>query len=123
MKILENISLRPYNTFHIDAKARYFVEVTTIQEIKELLSDARFSNLSRLILGGGSNMLFVNDYDGVVIKMDLKGISTYHTEPVSGSLQETHEMLKRVQHDETRIFIKAMAGENWHEFVRYTLNK
>jgi UDP-N-acetylmuramate dehydrogenase len=72
MQILENISLKTHNTFHIEVKARYFVEVNSTEEIKEILNYSRFLHLPRLILGGGSNLLFVSDFDGIVIKMNLK---------------------------------------------------
>lgn len=77
MQVLENISLKPYNTFAIDVKARYFVEVDSIEDLKKILADEKFKNIPKLILGGGSNILFVADFDGIVIKMNLKGIEKY----------------------------------------------
>ena len=69
MQIQENISLRPYNTFGIDVKARYFAVFKNIVELAELTSND--AGLRTLILGGGSNILFTKDYDGLVLKNDI----------------------------------------------------
>ena len=106
MRIQENSSLKKYNTFHIEAKARYFVEVTCVEDILAILADERFVGLPRFILGGGSNVLFTHDFDGVVIWMNLKGI-----EEMASSSSSWH------------MYIKVMAWENWGEFVRYSLMK
>ncbi len=96
--ILENISLKPYNTFGLDVNADYFVEVNHLSEIQEILhkKDPRFENM--LILGGGSNLLLTQNFHGLVLKNNLKGIEV---------LEETDEL----------VLIKAGAGENWHQFV------
>jgi UDP-N-acetylmuramate dehydrogenase len=62
MQIKENLSLRPYNTFGIDAKARYFSTFTNADELYELTT--RYRKLTTFILGGGSNILFIKDFDG-----------------------------------------------------------
>lgn len=98
MQILENISLKPYNTFGIDAKAKYFSSFTTVDELTELLGSRLTTHNSRLILGGGSNLLFTKDFDGIVLKNELKGI----------------ELIKE---DDEFFYVKAAAGEVWHEFV------
>ncbi|MFT7073233.1 UDP-N-acetylmuramate dehydrogenase [Patiriisocius sp. Uisw_017] len=100
MNIIENISLKPYNTFGIDATARHFVSVTTVNELKEVLSLSQFKN--RFILGGGSNMLLKNDIDALVIHIDLKGISV---------LEKT----------KSHVHLRCMAGENWHELVLFCI--
>ena len=66
MQIQENISLKPYNTFGIDAMARYFATFSNEDELAELLTDDSIDQT--LILGGGSNTLFTNDFDGLVLK-------------------------------------------------------
>ena len=72
MKIQENFSLKNYNTFGVKAKAKYFAEVHSLEELKETL---QFSYSPILVLGGGSNVLFTKDFEGMVIKLNLKGIS------------------------------------------------
>ncbi len=96
MQIQENISLKPYNSFGIDAKARQFANFTNIEELSELLTPG--SRLPTLILGGGSNILLTKDFDGLVLKNEIKGIT------------ELHE-------DNEYVYVKAGAGENWHRFV------
>ncbi len=103
MQIQENISLKPYNTFGINVKAKYFSSFATIDELTELLSYYRPKGQdSRLILGGGSNILFTKDFDGIVLKNGLKGI----------------ELIKE---DDKFYYVKAAAGEIWHEFVLYCI--
>lgn len=99
--ILENVSLLPFNTFRIDVKARNYAVFQTIEELKEILRD--HPNEPRLILGGGSNILFTKDFDGLVLKNEFKGIEI-------------------VQEDDTHVWVKAAAGENWHEFVLYCVD-
>ena len=102
MQVQENISLRLYNTFGIDANARYFATFENIDELEELLTfDSR---LQTLTLGGGSNILFTKDYDGLILKNEIKGI------------EELHE-------DSEHIYVKAGAGENWHQFVLYCIRR
>ncbi|MEO5789403.1 MAG: UDP-N-acetylmuramate dehydrogenase [Gelidibacter sp.] len=102
MHIQENISLKPYNTFGLDARARYFVKVESIQDLKEVLSlDA---HPEKFILGGGSNMLLTKDLDCLVIHVALKGIEV-------------------VDEKENQVLVKAGAGENWHQFVLWCLEQ
>lgn len=101
MQILENISLKSYNTFGIDVKAKHFVSVNNINELKQVLSLKEYAN--KLILGGGSNMLLTKDFEGLVIHINLKGIEI-------------------VNEDENAVFVKAYAGENWHQFVLWCIN-
>ena len=104
MHIKENLSLKPYNTFGIDAIAKYFVAFENVAELEEILNSKlipiAIGTNSKLILGGGSNILFTKDFDGIVLKNEIKGV----------------EIIKE---DEEFIFIKAGAGENWHQFVLY----
>lgn len=106
MQILENISLKPFNTFGINAIARYFSTFSSPEELPELLEyDSRLTTPdSRLTLGGGSNILFTKDINGLVLKNEIKGIN------------ELHE-------DAEYIYVKAGAGENWHAFVQYCINR
>ncbi|MFN2439721.1 MAG: UDP-N-acetylmuramate dehydrogenase [Chitinophagaceae bacterium] len=109
MQIRENFSLKPYNTFGIDVKAKYFSTFHSVADLEEILNsqlptpDSRLSiPNSLLILGGGSNLLFTKNFDGIVLKNEIKGI----------------EIIKE---DDDFIYIKAGAGINWHEFVLYCL--
>ncbi|WP_423818242.1 UDP-N-acetylmuramate dehydrogenase [Salinimicrobium sp. TIG7-5_MAKvit] len=101
MKMLSDISLKAYNTFGIDVKARNFVEVTSVEELREVLKNTYASEL--FILGGGSNMLLTKDVQKTVVYINLKGI----------------EILEENEND---VLVKAMAGENWHEFVLYCID-
>ncbi len=98
--ILENISLKPYNTFGIDVKAKHFISVKSVEELKSVLKLADYP--IKFILGGGSNMLLTKDVEALVIHLDLK-----HIEIVSKT--------------ENTVTIKAGAGENWHEFVLWCI--
>ena len=101
MQIEQNFSLQPYNTFGIDVKARHFAVFTNTDELSEILSDNL--RLSPFILGGGSNILFTKDVNGLVLKNEIKGI------------EELHE-------EKEHVFVKAGAGENWHGFVMYCID-
>jgi len=104
MNLQENYSLKADNTFRIDVKAKYFVVVQSIEELKEILSDDKFKHEKKLVLGDGANILFTKDYDGLVIKLKLKGINV-------------------VNENDEFVILDVSAGENWHEFVMYTIDK
>ena len=104
MQIQQNISLKPYNTFAVDVQADFFVEITQEQEIFDLISTDIFAQSPRLILGGGANILFTKDYHGLVVKISLLG--------------------KQIVAEKGDIvYIKAAAGENWHDFMMRTLQQ
>ena len=103
MSIQSHISLKSLNTFAIDVTARYFSTVTSIDELAEAVNFSRKKSLPRLILGGGSNILFTQNYPGIVIKTDFLGITT-------------------ATRTNNTILITASASEQWHNFVRHTLN-
>ncbi|KJD35788.1 UDP-N-acetylenolpyruvoylglucosamine reductase [Tamlana sedimentorum] len=100
MQIKNNISLKPYNTFGINAVAKHFVSVNTMDALQEVIALKGYEN--RLILGGGSNMLLTKDFDGLVIHINLKGI-------------------KIISESEDFVYVKAQAGENWHNFVLWCI--
>lgn len=102
MLIEENVSLKHYHTFGIDVKARYLIHCSHIHDICDAIRFQQNQHLPLLVLGGGSNLLFTKDFEGVVIKINLLG---------KEKLVET----------ETHVWIKAAAGENWHEFVQYCI--
>jgi len=101
MQINENFSLKPYNTFGIEARARFFNTFSSVEELEEYLMF--YSQYSIFILGAGSNILFTKDYDGAVLKNDLRGIELLHE-------------------DADYVYVKAGAGENWHQFVLHCIN-
>lgn len=104
MKISENISLKPYNTFGIDVRAKYFANFRNIEGLQNLVEissqkKSEIRNLkSQIILGGGSNILFTKNFDGFVLKNEVKGIEL-------------------VNEDDDFYYVKAGAGEEWHGFV------
>ncbi|MDQ3191524.1 MAG: UDP-N-acetylmuramate dehydrogenase [Bacteroidota bacterium] len=102
MQITENFHLKNFNSFGIQALSKYYSAVHSIEEIQELLSDSNIKNLQRLILGGGSNLLFTGNFDGIIIKNNIKGI----------------ELLRE---DADFYYVKAGAGENWHQFVLHCI--
>ncbi|MBA3900827.1 MAG: UDP-N-acetylmuramate dehydrogenase [Bacteroidetes bacterium] len=102
MKIAENTSLAAFNTFGIPVTAQYFAEAGTVEELKEIIANPDFADVPKLILGGGSNLLFTVNYNGLVIKNNLLGIE----------LQKS---------DEKHYYVKAGAGENWHQFVLHCI--
>ncbi len=102
MEIIENFSLKNYNTFGIEAKARQFTSVHSVEELKTVLLEN--PTQKKFILGGGSNMLLTQDVDALVIHVDLKG-------------------KKIVEQTEDFVLVEASAGENWHEFVLWTIDQ
>jgi len=104
MEVYRNFSLKKYNTFGIEAFAKYFVAPSNISELENILRDVDFKSESKLILGSGSNMLFINNFDGIVIHPGIMGKSL-------------------VTENKDEIIIKANAGENWDELVEWTVEK
>ncbi|WP_417875493.1 UDP-N-acetylmuramate dehydrogenase [Winogradskyella sediminis] len=100
MTIINNVSLKPFNTFGIDAKAQSFCDVSTIVALETILKAHHGTPL--FVLGGGSNMLLTKDIEALVLHINLKGIEI---------VSETADT----------VVIKAMAGENWHNFVLWCL--
>ncbi|HEY4628554.1 MAG TPA: UDP-N-acetylmuramate dehydrogenase [Flavobacterium sp.] len=102
MEIQQNFSLKKYNTFGIEAKAKQFIAVHSIDELKIVLEENKAQK--KFILGGGSNMLLTKDIDALVIHIDLKG-------------------KKIIKENENFVWIESQAGENWHEFVLWTIDQ
>ena len=100
LKIEENKSLKPFNTFAVNVKAKYFTSVESEKEILEILQSKRFGSMDRLILGGGSNILFTKNYDGLVIHYVEKGI-------------------RLLEDNEKYVIIESSAGEIWNDLVSY----
>lgn len=104
MQITTNQNLTAYNTFGITASSHAFAEVRTIDELREVLSSKEAKELPLLILGGGSNILLTQNHPGLTIKNSITGI----------------EELKQ---DDEHVWIKAYAGEVWHDLVMYTVDR
>jgi UDP-N-acetylmuramate dehydrogenase len=100
MILKPNISLKPFNTFGIEATASDFIEIESIKTLKFVIDNFNLANRKTLLIGGGSNILLTKNFDGLVLKMSILGI-------------------EKVKEDNDFVFIKAMAGENWHDFVLY----
>jgi UDP-N-acetylmuramate dehydrogenase len=108
MQIQENISLKRYNTFGINVAAKYFATFESLAELEEVLnynpdSYREQTTNYKLILGGGSNILLAKNFDGIVLKNEMKGIGV-------------------VKEDEDHVYINVGAGENWHQFVLYCVS-
>ena len=99
--IQENSSLLPYNTFGIDVKAKRLGVFNDIESLRDLLSQKNEDEL--LIIGGGSNLLLTKDFDGLVLKNEIKGIHV-------------------ISENDKEVLISAGAGENWHAFVMHCIN-
>jgi len=102
MQIRGNISLKPYNTFGIDVKARYFAKLHSDNEMAAFFSSLEPEHLPVLILGGGSNVLFTKDFEGSVACIRSKGIA-------------------KLMEDEKHVYLKIAAGEVWDDVVKYAV--
>ncbi len=102
MQIHKNFSLKKYNTFGIEAKAGQFVSVQSVDELNTVLNEN--PTTKKFILGGGSNMLLTQDIDALVIHLDLKG-------------------KKIIDENDDFVWVESQAGENWHEFVIWTIDQ
>jgi UDP-N-acetylmuramate dehydrogenase len=98
LTVQSNVSLKSYNTFGIDVTTRYLAEIGSEDSLQTMLQLPDLENLPKLILGGGSNILFTQAFEGVVIKVSLKGIE---------KIAETDE----------NVWLKVAAGETWHDLV------
>ena len=103
MKIQENYSLKKYNTFGIAAKAKYFASFSSENELTELLESDICKTEKLFILGGGSNILLTQDFDGIVLANTIKGIEV-------------------LAEDEHGTIIEVGAGEVWHDFVLWSIH-
>ena len=104
MSVVEqNVSLEPFNTFAVAAKARFYAKVQTPEDIRSVLADPRYGNLPCFVLGGGSNTLFTRDFDGLVLHM------------TGGSIELTDE-------NDSFYFVRVSAGVTWDTFVRHAID-
>jgi len=103
MNVIENYPLIKLNTFGIDVRAKYFTSINTVNELIEIKKSEKFKDHELLILGGGSNILFTKDFNGLVILNNIKGKEI-------------------VDQNDDSIILKIGAGENWHELVMYCVD-
>jgi UDP-N-acetylmuramate dehydrogenase len=97
MQVLENFSLKTLNTFGVEASADCFVHIETEEQLQELFSNDRYKDLPRLVLGGGSNMLFTKNFKGLVVHLNIQGLSA-----------EIHG---------NDVFVSSGAGVVWNDLV------
>lgn len=102
--IKENISLKPFNTFGIEASARYFVTISSEADLSALIQTPIFNREPRLIIGGGSNVLFTTDFSGLVIKNEMKGMTI---------VEETDDQVE----------LQVQSGESWHSLVLHCVQQ
>ncbi|MGN6533334.1 MAG: FAD-binding protein, partial [Ginsengibacter sp.] len=103
MQIQKDFSLKKYNTFGINAIARYFTTFFLEEELKSIIENNKKIK-SKMILGGGSNILFTKDYDGLILKNEISGISI-------------------IKEDTNNVYIKAGAGIRWHDLVMFCVKR
>src|SRR3954469_21581420 len=101
MQIQQNIPLRQYNTLGIDVAARFFASFASIDDLSAL-SVPPVAGMPMLVLGGGSNILFTNDFNGLVLKNAVMGI-------------------EHIKEDANHVYVKTGAGEKWHGFVEHCI--
>ena len=103
LKVKRNISLKKYNTFNIDVKAKYFLSLTSEQNVIDFLNNKKYKDIQKLIIGGGSNILLTHNYEGIILLNSIKGI-------------------KILSNNSDNIKIEVGAGEVWHDLVIWSIN-
>lgn len=103
MQLHKNVSLKAFNTFGVDAIASEFVAVQSVGQLTKVFEEVSSKNLSYLVLGSGSNVLFTKDYAGLIIKNEIGGIEL-------------------INEDDGHVYVKVGAGVNWHQFVVHCIN-
>ena len=104
MEFQKNISLKEFNTFGMDVNCSLLYNITSEKEIINILDSEEYQNNKHLILSGGSNLLFTTDFDGLILKNNIKGVEV-------------------VFEDNNHTYLKVGAGENWHDFVLWTIKQ
>ncbi|AMM14785.1 UDP-N-acetylenolpyruvoylglucosamine reductase [Burkholderia sp. PAMC 28687] len=103
-ELLSDYPLLAHNTFGFDVRARLALRLTEEAQIAALAHDKRLKDRARLILGGGSNVVLTKDFDGVALLMELRGRHV-------------------IDQDGEAVYVEAAGGENWHEFVAWSLSQ
>ncbi len=102
MKLVHNFNIKSYNTFHLDVNTKSWLSVNSLDDIRPFIKAHDLKEQKHLIIGGGSNLLFINDFDGLIIKVNINTISV-------------------VEEDENFVILKVGAGMVWDDFVDYTV--
>jgi UDP-N-acetylmuramate dehydrogenase len=100
MKISQNVSLLPFNTFAIDAKADYLIEYDSVADLQEVLNSELIKSKRVLHIGGGSNLLFLKDFEGIILHSEIKHIG-------------------KVEENSDSVYLKVGAGVVWDELVAF----
>lgn len=101
MLFQENVSLQELSSFGVEVSARYFATFDTLETLQEIIQTDLWQNEKHIILGGGTNILFTKDYEGIVLHNEMKGRDC-------------------ISENDDEIFFRVAAGENWHDFVLFT---
>jgi UDP-N-acetylmuramate dehydrogenase len=101
-ELLENISLQPFNTFGVKVNTRYFLKFDKIADLQDIINKKYLQKKEFLILGGGSNYLFTEDFQGIVLHPEIKGKEI-------------------VGEDENCVYLKVGAGEDWDDLVKFSV--
>lgn len=104
MRLFQNYPLQDITTFHAKVFARYYTVFSSVEFLKQILSSPEVKAMPFIILGGGSNVLFTGDFNGVIIRNAMEGIEV-------------------IKEEEDTIYIRANAGEKWHDVVLYCVNR
>jgi len=104
MQIESGVSLKPYNTFGLPAVAHTLVRIASDADVRRVVDDPKLGRAPKFILGGGSNIILTRDMPQVVLKVEVRG-------------------MRVVEERSDACIVEAGAGENWHEFVRYTVEQ
>tara|TARA_Y100000768_G_scaffold256782_1_gene195214 strand:- start:64 stop:1059 length:996 start_codon:yes stop_codon:yes gene_type:complete len=99
-----NFSLGNYNSFGVKHKANFFIEIKNKDQINDVINNKKYDKVRKLILGGGSNILFTKDYNGIVFLNKIKGI-------------------RKISEDDNNVLLRVGSGENWDDFVEYCVKK
>jgi len=102
--MFKNYSLKNYNSFRVNHKANFFLKIENNKSLINFLSDKKFENEKKLIIGGGSNILFTKNYEGVILYSCIKGIHI-------------------LEENDNHIKVKVGSGENWDDFVKFCVSK
>ncbi len=104
MRISRHVSLKNLNTFGIEVEAKAFATFINGTDLEEIFADESVNQLPHMILGGGSNLLFTKNYEGLILKNNVRGFAC-------------------IGEDDNHYYVKAGAGENWHQFVLQCIEK
>jgi UDP-N-acetylmuramate dehydrogenase len=104
VSFIADYPLRSHNSFGFDVRAKFACRIESVDQLLAAVRHPHAAGLARLVLGGGSNVVLTRDFAGLVLLVALRG--------------------RRVAHeDDAAWYVEAAAGENWHEFVQWTLSQ